>query len=160
LQGFISRTATCPGPGLTVSVLTNSLDGMAGMWVDGVLRILQVFARHGPPRRRVAERRGPRGGPRGATDPLPRGANGFAGGPGLPNPFADAVEVAVIGRDQGRIAQTDGYGSYGEAASLERNARGRVTAVRFAGGRLLPEAKLAKEVAARYAGKRKQRRRA
>jgi len=78
----------------------------------------------------------------------------FAAGPGNFNPFLDASEIAVTSRDLGRIAEAGGYGSYGEAAGLIRNARGKVVAVQFAGTRLLPGAKVAAEMSARYDRKR------
>jgi D-alanyl-D-alanine carboxypeptidase len=52
--GTLTRTAVVPAQGLTVSVLTNSLDGMAHPWLDGVLNILKTFAQHGRPSRRAA----------------------------------------------------------------------------------------------------------
>lgn len=150
LQGFISRTATFPGHGLTISVLTNSLDGLAGAWLEGIAHILRAFARHGAPSRRLADWRGRWWSLWGATDLVPMGDKVFAAVPGAWNPFLDASEIAVAGRDKGRIAEAGGYGSYGEAASLTRNARGKVVAVQIAGTMLLPEAKAAAEMAARY----------
>jgi D-alanyl-D-alanine carboxypeptidase len=46
-QGFITRTAVLPAQELTVSVLTNAVDGLAHPWLDGVAHILQAFATHG-----------------------------------------------------------------------------------------------------------------
>jgi CubicO group peptidase (beta-lactamase class C family) len=153
LQGFISRTVTFPEPGLTVSVLTNSLDGLAWPWLDGIARILQAFARHGAPARRVKEWRGRWWGLWGAVDLVPMGKKVFAVGPGFFNPFAEASVIEPTGRDRGRIAEAIGGGSYGEPARLVRNARGKVTAVEIGGGRAVSERALAKEMEERY-GKR------
>ncbi|MCW5771166.1 MAG: beta-lactamase family protein [Rhodospirillaceae bacterium] len=150
LQGFITRTMTVPAEGLTVSVLTNSIDGMAGAWVEGILHILRAYARHGAPARRVADWRGRWWSLWGATDLVPMGGKVFAVAPGFLNPFADCSEIAVTGRDTGRIVAAGGYGSYGEAASLERNAHGKVVAIRLAGGRALPAAQAAAEMVKRY----------
>jgi CubicO group peptidase (beta-lactamase class C family) len=161
LQGFLSRTATFPEHGLTVSVLTNSLDGLAWMWLEGIAHILQAFARHGAPARRVAPWRGRWWGLWGATDLVPMGKKVFAVGPGFFNPFAEASVIEVTGRDKGRIAESTGGGSYGEAVRLVRTARGKITAVQFAGTRAVSERALVKEMEARYEkrGRRKAKRR-
>jgi CubicO group peptidase (beta-lactamase class C family) len=152
LQGFITRTAALPGPGLTVSVLANSVDGLAGPWLDGIVCILQAFARHGPPARRLKDWRGRWWGLWGAVDLLAAGNKVFSLGPGSLNPFMDAAEIAVTGRDKGLIVQASGYGSYREPVRLVRDARRRVVAVQFAGSRVQPAAKAAAEIAARYGG--------
>jgi len=54
-QGYISRTCVYPGQELTVSVLTNAIDGWAHPWLDGIVSILQTFARHGAPTRKVRD---------------------------------------------------------------------------------------------------------
>ena len=149
-QGFISRTASFPRQGLSISILTNSLDGLAWPWLDGVTHILQAFARHGAPSRRVAAWRGRWWSLWGATDLVPMGTKVFALGPGAWNPFLEASEIAVTGRDRGRIAEAGGGASYGEEAKLVRNASGRVMAVQLAANTLLPEHKLAAEMKARY----------
>jgi len=150
LQGFLSRTATFPEPGVTVSVLTNSLDGLAWMWLEGIAHILQAFARHGAPARRVAPWRGRWWSLWGAADLVPMGKKVFVVGPGFFNPFAEAGVVEVTGRDKGRIAEATGGGSYGEPVRLLRTARGKVTAVEFAGTRAVSERALVKEMVARY----------
>ena len=48
-QGFFTRTAVLPEPGVTVSVLTNAIDGPAQPWLDGVVHILRRFHDDGPP---------------------------------------------------------------------------------------------------------------
>ncbi len=154
-QGFISRAVCVPAQGVSIAILTNSLDGLAWPWLDGVLHILQAYARHGAPARRTAPWRGRWWGLWGAVDLVPMGQKVFAVGPGAGNPFLEASEIAVIGRDRGRIAEAGGGGSYGEVVTLVRGARGRITAVQFAGGKLLPERKLAAEVATRYRAGRK-----
>jgi hypothetical protein len=70
--------------------------------------------------------------------------------PALTNPLADAAEVEVTGPDAGRIALATGVGHHGETVSRRRGASGEVEEIRFAGVRLLPEARLAAELEARY----------
>ena len=78
------------------------------------------------------------------------GGKVWALGPGAWNPFLEASEIAVTRRDRGRIAEAGGGASYGEAAKLVRNARGRIKALRLAANTLLPERKLTAEMEARY----------
>ena len=52
-QGYISRTCSYPQQELTVSVLTNAVDGWAGLWGDGIVNIMQAYARHGAPSRKT-----------------------------------------------------------------------------------------------------------
>ena len=54
-QGFISRTAMLPEASLTISLVTNAIDGPAAIWVGGVAEILRRFAREGAPARRLAD---------------------------------------------------------------------------------------------------------
>ena len=75
--------------------------------------------------------------------------------PALPNPLLDASEIEVEGRDrsgasQGRIALAGGFASHGEPARLQRDARGKAAAFWLGGTKLLPEAKAATELAAKY----------
>jgi D-alanyl-D-alanine carboxypeptidase len=66
------------------------------------------------------------------------------------NPLADAAEVEVTGPDARRIALATGIGHHGETVSRRRGAGGEVEEIRFAGIRLLPEARIATELEARY----------
>ena len=68
----------------------------------------------------------------------------------------DATEIEPLGRDRdgverGRIALATGLGNHGEPARIERDRRGTPSGFWLAGMKLLPEAKAAKELAARYA---------
>jgi hypothetical protein len=54
-QGFVSRTAHFPNQGFTVSVLTNTQDGFAYDWIDGIINILTAFQRYGAPSKRLAD---------------------------------------------------------------------------------------------------------
>lgn len=151
-QSTLSRTATVLGQGITVSVLTNATDGWANLWWDGALRVLRRFARDGAPARGLRDWTGRWWGLWGVADLVPVGERVLVAAPGLLNPFVDAAEIEVTGRDTGRIAESNGLGSPGEQVRLLRNARGKVTAVQLAGTRLLPEARLAAELRRRYEG--------
>ncbi len=156
-QGFITRTATLPARDLTISVLTNSADGLAHPWLDGVVHILRGFAKYGAPTRRLAHWSGRWWSLWGAVDLVPVGDRVLVATPGFLNPLLDAGELAITGRDRGRIALAGGFASHGEQARLVRGGRGGVAELWLGGARLLPEAKVAREMAMRYEGRRKQR---
>jgi hypothetical protein len=136
-------------------VLTNAIDGLANVWLEGAVRILQRFAADGPPSRRIAGWTGRWWGMWQATDLVPVGERVLAANPALLNPFLDASVLAISGRDRGRIALAPGFAAHGEPVRRERNARGRVTALWLAGARLLPEAAIAREIEQRYGRKRR-----
>jgi CubicO group peptidase (beta-lactamase class C family) len=150
LHGYISQTSVIPACEMTISILTNSTDGWAGPWVDGAARILRSFEARGAPKRRVRDWTGRWWSPWGAFDLVPMGNLVLVGNPHATNPFLDATEIEVTGRDTGRISVATGHGSYGEAVRLTRNKAGKVTEVRFSGGKARPEKAVAAEMERRY----------
>jgi hypothetical protein len=149
-QGFITHTAVIPAHGLTVSILTNAIDGAPAVLFDGCVHILRAFAEHGPPSKAVADWRGRWWSGWGTTDLVPMGKTVFCAAPALANPFADASELSVGGRDVATITKASGFASYGEGARLVRNKRGKVTEVRVAATRLRSERVMAREMQTRY----------
>jgi hypothetical protein len=133
-----------------VSVLTNAIDGWAALWVDGAMHILRAFSLHGAPSRKVRDWAGRWWSLWGAVDLVPVGNKVLIVAPGFINPIADAGEIVISGRDQGRIAVADGYSSYGEPVRRVRAGSGRVVEIWLAGSKLLPEVKIAKDMQARY----------
>ena len=93
LQGYITRTATLPAQDLTISVLTNAIDGWAGAWVDGVVHILRAFAHNGPPIRKVADWTGRWWNVWGAVDLVPMGTRVMVAAPWAWNPMLDAADI-------------------------------------------------------------------
>ena len=69
--------------------------------------------------------------------------------PGFWNPFMDASELAVTGRDRARIALANGYANHGEEVRRIRKG-GKVAEIQFAGGRSQPEKQVAAEMKRRY----------
>jgi D-alanyl-D-alanine carboxypeptidase len=139
--GQITRTACVPAQGLSVSVLTNAADGLSHTWLDGVLQVLQAFAQHGAPTRRSTAWQGRYWNLWGAFDVLPvAGRRVLLANPALANPMADASEIELDGKDQGRIVLAGGFGFHGEPARLERDAKGRIKALWVGGMRLAPAA--------------------
>ena len=156
LQGYISRTCVIPGREVSISVLTNATDGWAGFWLDGAMHIMRAFAERGAPKRRVRDWTGRWWSAWGAVDLVPMGNFVIAGNPYALNPFLDASEIEVTGRDTGRISLAAGYASHGEPVRRTRSKAGKVTEVWFAGSKVRPEKTVAAEMERRY-GPRKRR---
>lgn len=156
LQGYISRTCVIPSCEVSISILTNATDGWAGFWLDGAMHIMRAFATRGAPKRRVRDWTGRWWSAWGALDLVPIGNLVIAGNPYAFNPFLDASEIEVTGRDTGRISLAAGYASHGEAVRRTRNKAGKVTEVWFAGSKVRPEKVVAAEMERRY-GSRKRR---
>jgi CubicO group peptidase (beta-lactamase class C family) len=153
-QGYISKTCVIPARDLTITVLTNAIDGMAVFWLDGIIHILRAFAARGAPSRRVRDWSGRWWGLWGAIDLIPIGNRVLAATPSALNPLLDAPEIEVSGRDAGRVAQAPGFRSYGEAVRRIRNKAGTVTEIWIAGSNLRPEKAMAAEIERRYAGRK------
>ena len=149
-QGYISRTCVYPGQELTVSVLTNAIDGWAHPWLDGIVSILQTFARNGAPTRRVRDWDGRWWSLWSAIDLVPMGEKVLVANPGFINPLADAAELEITGRTTGRIALAPGFGSHGEPVRCTRTKSGKITALKIAGTTFLSADKIAREMEARY----------
>jgi D-alanyl-D-alanine carboxypeptidase len=84
------------------------------------------------------------------VDLVPVGNRVMVTRPDFFNPFLDASEIKVEGRDRGRIALAPGYASHGEPARLERDGRGKIVEVRLGGTRYRAEARVAREIAMRW----------
>jgi CubicO group peptidase (beta-lactamase class C family) len=154
-QGYISRTCVIPTRELAITVLTNSTDGWAGLWLDGAIYILRSFAERGAPSRRVRDWIGRWWSQWGAFDLVPSGNRVVIANPHAINPFMDASEIEVTGRDAGKIALAAGYGSHGEGVRRTRNKAGTVTDLWLAGSNLKPEKILGAEIERRYAPRKR-----
>lgn len=150
LQGYVTRTNVLPRHELAISVLTNAIDGLAQQWLEGIIHIIAAFERHGAPARRLSGWTGRWWNLWGAVDLLPMGDRVFVASPEAFNPLLDAGEIAVEGRDAGRIAVANGYEGYGEPARLVRTPGGKVKEVWLGGSRRRPRAVVAKEMSNRY----------
>jgi CubicO group peptidase (beta-lactamase class C family) len=154
-QGYISRTAVVPECDLAISILSNSIDGAAPAWIDGCFGILRTFRTRGAPDRRLRDWTGRWWTVWGATDLVPMGNRVLAANPVFFNPFMDASEIEVTGRDTGRIAWATGYASHGEPVRRSRNKAGKVTDIWLAGANARPEKALAAEIERRYANSKR-----
>jgi len=149
-QGYITRTSLVPSRGLSISVLTNSADGLAPQLGDGIIHILRTFAQHGAPTAKTRSWTG-----RwwwsvwGAADLVPMGDKVLFASPGLFNPFMEASELTILGRDRARIAVANGYANHGEDVRRVRK-NGRVTELWIAGTKVVSERQAAAELKRRY----------
>lgn len=151
-QGFITRTATVPEQGLTISVLTNAIDGLAHPWLDGVIQILRTFAEHGGPTQATQCWRKRLWTIWGAGDLVPVDGKVLIANPALFDPFLDAGEIAPEAGDRGRIVKASGFASPGESARLIRNASGEIEAAWLGGAQAIAEEALKQEMLERYGG--------
>ena len=149
-QGYVTRSAVIPEHDLSLSCLTNAVDGLSHLWLDGAMAILKRFKEDGAPKPELADWIGRWWSVWGPADLVPVGEKVILGLPNLANPVAKAAELTVTSPDEARISQSGAFGNYGEPARLIRDAKGDVTEVRLAGGRLVAEADLVAELTARY----------
>ena len=147
-QGFLSQTVAIPAHDVTISIVTNAIDGYAYQWMAGVLHILATFAKHGAAQDAVRDWGGRWWSIWNTTDLVPMGSKVLAANPALPMPFSDASEIAISGPDAGTIAVANGFGSHGEPVERIRGGDGRVHELRLAGSTLVPEERVAAELAA------------
>jgi hypothetical protein len=86
----------------------------------------------------------------GAIDLVPMGEKVMVAVPGMWAPFANASELEITGKREGRIAVANGYGSHGEPVRCVRTKSGKIAELWLSATRLVPEDELAAEMAARY----------
>jgi D-alanyl-D-alanine carboxypeptidase len=137
--GTLSRTAVFPAEELTISVITNAIDGPAQALVDGIAQILKTFRERGAPTPEVADWAGRWWMMWGAIDLVPVGDRVLASAPALPSPLSEASEIAVTGLDSGTIVRAPGFASPGEPATRTRDADGMVSEVWLGGVGLVSE---------------------
>jgi CubicO group peptidase (beta-lactamase class C family) len=149
-QGYISRTCAIPACELSISILSNSIDGAAPFWMDGAMQILRVFKTRGAPDRRLRDWTGRWWTIWGATDLVAAGNRVLVANPQFNNPFMDAAEIEVTCRDNGKLSWAAGYSSHGVPVLRIRDRRGKVSDIWIAGANVKPERVVAKEIARRY----------
>jgi D-alanyl-D-alanine carboxypeptidase len=150
LLGYVSRTIVLPKQDLAISLLVNSVDGLAWPWLDGIISILRAWAKRGAAADAVRGWQGRWWSAWGCVDLLPMGDRVLVAVPALFDPVGDAQEIEVTGPDTGKVVRADGFGNYGESVRLVRDASGTVTEYWLMGTRLVPEAVLAEELQSRY----------
>jgi CubicO group peptidase (beta-lactamase class C family) len=149
-QSCISRTVSLPGRDLSVSVLTNAVDGAAASWSDGVIHILREFTARGAAGARTRDWTGRWWGLWGVVDLIAHRDHVVVASPGLINAYSGASEIEVTARDQGTIRLGAGFDSHGEPARLVRGRDGRVRDVWLGGTKLVSERRAKAELKRRY----------
>lgn len=149
-QGYISRTCSIPACELSISILSNSIDGAAPVWMDGAMQILRVFRTRGAPDRRLRGWAGRWWTIWGATDLVPAGNRVLVANPQFSNPFMDAAEIEVTGRDTGKLAWATGYSSHGEPVRRVRDKRGKISDIWIAGANVKQGKAVSREIARKY----------
>jgi len=139
-QSCISRTIVLPGRDLSVSILTNAVDGWANAWSDGVVHILRRFAAGGAPSSKTRDWAGRWWSLWRPADLVPFSDHVAVASPGLIDPFMDATEITVTARDAGTIRLASGFASHGEGARLVRGRNGKVREIWIAGEKMVSEA--------------------
>jgi hypothetical protein len=86
----------------------------------------------------------------GAIDLVPMGNRVLVANPHFNNPFMDAAEIEVTGRDTGTFTSAAGYASHGEPVRRIRDKRGKVGDIWLAGINVKPEQVIAREIARKY----------
>ena len=155
-QGYISRTCSIPACELAITMLSNSIDGAAPIWMDGAMQILRAFEMRGATDRRLRGWTGRWWTMWGAVDLVPMGNRVLVANPHFNNPFMDAAEIEVTGRDTGTITSASGYASHGEPVRRIRDKRGKVRDIWLAGIHVKPEKAIAREIARKYAPGRRE----
>jgi D-alanyl-D-alanine carboxypeptidase len=150
-QGFITRTCVFPQHSLSVSVLTNAVDGPAHLWLDGIAQILKIFSeRGGKPGERTKAWAGRWWSLWGPIDLVPVGETVLVATPALPNPLLDAAEIEVVADSEGRVVRGSGFQSIGESVRCVRAPDGSAAELWIGGTKLLPEPAFVDELAGRY----------
>ncbi|WP_454854513.1 serine hydrolase domain-containing protein [Rhizobium binxianense] len=123
--GFISRSATIPDWGISLSIVTNSVDGPANAWLEGIVSIMDRFSRHGTPTEKVADWASRWWTLWTAIDLVPMGDKVFVAVPGGFKPFTDEAELEITNANEGRIVLANGFGSHGEPVRRSFDAAGK-----------------------------------
>ena len=137
--GYSSCTWVVPNLGITASIILNSVDGPASAWMEGVLHILDRFAKAGAPQDAVRAWHGRWWNPWGTVDLVPMGDRVLIASPETGAPFEDASEITVTSDEHGAITAATAFGSYGEPVVRSLDGEGRPTSLRIAGEEHLPE---------------------
>jgi D-alanyl-D-alanine carboxypeptidase len=144
--GFISRTSHLPDWDLTVSILTNAIDGPANQWGDAAIGILNRFSRSGPPTDAVRNWNGRWWTIWTPLDFVPAGDRVLLVDPASLAPLDHANELTVTSATEARVSLADGVAHPGESVSRKLDDAGRPVQIQLGGNRLVPEDKLAAEL--------------
>lgn len=138
-QGTITRTAMLPAHGVSLSVLTNAIDGPAVLWMEALIRIVQRFHQAGAPPATHADWTGRWWGLWGAIELVALGDKVVAFNPAFDLPFAEASEITLSDADNGMVTSAPGFDRFGEPVHRARDDSGMVTRVQIGGAGFVSE---------------------
>ena len=139
-QGYQSRTCVIPDMRLTISVITNAIDGTAGEWLDAVAHILHHFSNAEATDPALRDWQGRWWNQWMAVDLVPLGKKVIFTSSDSQTPFAEPEEIEVLTPTHGRVARSEGHSLFGEAADRLVAADGTTRAIRVGGDEYLNEA--------------------
>ncbi|WP_429127799.1 serine hydrolase domain-containing protein [Ensifer sp. 4252] len=117
--GFISRTVLVPEWDVSISVVTNAIDGPADDWAEGIVSIMHRFEEAGTPTERLKHWEGRWWTIWSAIDLVAVGDRVLVADPSTVRPFSYAAELAIVDHNHGTIALANGFHNEGEAVALE-----------------------------------------
>lgn len=112
--GFISRTSVVEANGISLTIVTNAVDGFANAWVEGIVSIFNIFEKYGKPEERLADWAFRLWSLWGALDLVPAGDKILFTDPGALRPLTDHGEITVQVDGSAHISKANGFGSFGE----------------------------------------------
>lgn len=149
-QGTITRTAMLPELGVSVSVLTNAIDGPAVLWVEALIRIVQRFHQAGAPPAERADWTGRWWGLWGAIELVALGDKIVTFNPAFDLPFAEASEITLSDADNGVVTNAPGFDRFGEPVHRVRDAGGEVARIQIGGAGFVSEETAKAQMQKRY----------
>lgn len=149
-QGTITRTAALPDIDVTISVLTNAIDGPAVPWMEALIRIVRRFHAAGAPTAEAADWNGRWWNMWGAVDLVALGDKVISCNPAFDMPFMEIGEIALTEKDRGTILRAPGFDRPGESARRVRDANGQVVLVQLGGAGFVAESAARSDVEQRY----------
>jgi D-alanyl-D-alanine carboxypeptidase len=144
-QGTLSRTGCLAEQEITVSVITNAIDGRANVWFESIVQILKTMHDLGTLGLESRDWRARWWSIWGAMDLVPGREKVLSALPAENNPFFHASEIQVTGK----VIKSQADGWFGETCQLVRGPTG-IQQVRIGGVLLVREGALVAEVSGRY----------
>jgi CubicO group peptidase (beta-lactamase class C family) len=138
-QGYQSRTCVVPDLKLTVSIVTNAIDGSAGGWIDSVIHILKHFEQAGATVDALRCWQGRWWNVWATVDMIPLGDVVIYTSSDSSAPFAEPEEIEVLTTTTGRFRRSEGHALFGEMVERKLDNQGHCVAVIVGGDEFLTE---------------------
>jgi D-alanyl-D-alanine carboxypeptidase len=138
----LTRTVVLPEQDITISVLTNTLDGFANSWLESVIHILKTIHDLGAPSAATAEGHGRWRSLFGPRDLVPGDDKILVATPSRASPFFDASELEPTGPDTAVVAKAQAFGDLGEVCRLISDPAGVIVRVQIGGKHMVTKSAL------------------